>query len=193
MEKESVNLNTKTHRRLRRAYCRLIKEKGKEKINVSNLTNEADISRATFYLYYKDIEEFKDSILEYILNAFIKQIYILLIGSRSEVLQKCKRKNLFFTDDDFELFHCLYANNKGFSFDPKEFEVAFDILYSNTTKHFSERFINKNESRFELFYIGYSSIMKNNFLDYHSDKVARDVLRTMDVWDDLFPEHKFKN
>ncbi|MBQ7005938.1 MAG: TetR/AcrR family transcriptional regulator [Clostridia bacterium] len=191
MEKESVNLNTKTHRRLRRAYCRLLK--GNEKINVSSLTEEAEISRATFYLYYKDIDEFLEKTADYIVNAFTSTMIFFLNSTRSEVMEKCKRKNLTLTDDDFELFHCVYKNDRGFSFDKKRLAKAFEVFHTNTEKYFSQRFITKNKSRFELFYIGYVTVMRDDFFDYHSDRVARDVLRTMDVWDYLFPDYKYKS
>ncbi len=191
MEKESVSLNTKTHRRLRRAYCRLVKD-GK-KVNVSTLTDEADISRATFYLYYKDIEEFIKSTETYIITEFLSQICTFLNGTRSEVKEKCRKRNLAFTEDDFELFRCVLANDRGFSFEKGKLRTVFNIFFDNTTKYFSQRFIKKNKSRFELFYIGYVTVMRDDFFDYHSDRVARDVLRTMDVWDYLFPDYKYKD
>ena len=193
MEKESASLNTKTQRRLRNAYCRLINENGIDKVNVSNLTQEADVSRATFYIYYKDIEDFKKNTYEYILGEFIKQICIFLESTRSEVKEKCKRKNLTFTADNFELFHSLFINNQGFNFNMEKYKSIFMAFYGNAEKHFSDKFIKKNKNRFDLFYSGYVRVMRDNFLDYHSDKAARDVLRTMDVWDYLFPDYKYKD
>lgn len=110
MEKSEANeiLNTKTHRRLRKAYCRLIRKTGAEKITVSALTEEADVSRATFYTYFQNIEEFKDYALRYITALFIKQIGIFLLTGKQGVKEACRRKNLIFHDDDFELFCCLF-------------------------------------------------------------------------------------
>lgn len=193
MENESAKMNTKTHRRLRKAYCRLLSEADKEKINVRTLTDEADVSRATFYLYYQNIDEFIEQSTAYILKKFIKQTYIFLHAHRSEVKEACKRKNLFFTEEDFELFRCLFSDNRGFGLDENLLRLVFNSLANDIRKYFSDSFIKKNKTQFELFFIGYIAVMRLNFLDYHSDKAARDVLRSMDVWDRLFPEHPFKN
>ena len=90
------NITNKTGRRLRKAYCRLLKEIGEDKISVSNLTEEADISRATFYLYYQNIDEFKEDTQKYIMSLFIKQIRMFLDAGKAGAQQACKRKNLIF-------------------------------------------------------------------------------------------------
>lgn len=192
MEKESANITTKTHRRLRKAYCRLLKETDEEKINVSALTEEADVARATFYLYYQNIEDFKKDTNNYIIDLFILQISAFISKSRSEVREACKRRNLIFTEDDFNLFSSIFKNNRGFFFDGDELGRGFAAMYGKVDEYFSPGFIRKNKARFDLFFIGYASVMREDFLNYHSDKTARDVLRTMDIWDFYFPGYKFK-
>ncbi len=187
------NMNTKTHRRLRKAYCRLIKEKDRDKITVSTLTEEADVSRATFYLYFQNIEEFKDDTHKYILSLYIRQLCIFLEAGRTKSKEACKRKNLILTDDDFNLLTCLFESNIILAFDENIVNIVFSSFSDNLPSFLDKKFIKKNKVRLDLFYIGYLGVMRNNFLDYHSDKVYRDVLRTIDIWDLLFPEHKFKS
>lgn len=195
MEKQhSVEiLNTKTHRRLRKAYCRLLRKTDAEKITVSSLTNEADISRATFYTYFNNIEEFKAYSLEYMVNLYIKQIGLFLKVGKQEAKEACRRRNLIFTDDDFELYLCLFGGERAIIFDESLFRIAFKICINNMPFYFSEKFIKKNRERLDLFFIGYTAVMRNNFLDYHSDKAYRDVMRTFYVWESLFPKYKFEN
>lgn len=192
MEKSEANeiLNTKTHRRLRKAYCRLIRKTGAEKITVSSLTEEADVSRATFYTYFQNIEEFKDYTLRYILALFIKQIGIFLLAGKQEVKEACRRRNLIFNDDDFELFCCFFGNDKGFRYGERVLDFAFKNNVDNLGYYFSEKFLKKNHDRLDLFYIGYAAVMRVDFLDYHSDKVYRDVMRTIYIWENLFPNRK---
>ena len=192
MEKSEATgiLNTKTHRRLRKAYCRLIRKTGAKKITVSSLTEEADVSRATFYTYFQNIEEFKDYALRYILALFIKQIGIFLLAGRQGVKEACRRRNLIFHDDDFELFRCLFGNDKGFGYGERVLDFAFKNYVDNLGSYFSEKFIKKNHERLDLFYIGYTAVMRVDFLDYHSDKVYRDVMRTIHIWENLFPKRK---
>lgn len=192
MEKSEATgiLNTKTHRRLRKAYCRLIRKTGAEKITVSSLTEEADVSRATFYTYFQNIEEFKDYTLRYILALFIKQIGIFLLAGKQEVKEACRRRNLIFNDDDFELFRCLFENERGFGYGESVLSFAFKKYVDNIGSYFDEKFLKKNHDRLDLFYIGYTAVMRVDFLDYHSDKVYRDVMRTIHIWENLFPKRK---
>lgn len=192
MEKSEANefLNTKTHRRLRKAYCRLMRKTGAEKITVSSLTEEADVSRATFYTYFQNIEEFKDYALRYILALFIKQIGIFLLAGRQGAKEACRRRNLIFNDDDFELFRCLFENERGFGYGESVLSFAFKKYVDNIGSYFDEKFLKKNHDRLDLFYIGYTAVMRVDFLDYHSDKVYRDVMRTIHIWENLFPKRK---
>ena len=193
MEKSEATeiLNTKTHRRLRKAYCRLIRKTGAEKITVSSLTEEADVSRATFYTYFQNIEEFKDYALRYITALFIKQIGIFLLAGKQGAKEACRRRNLIFNDDDFELFCCLFGNEKGFGYGESVLSFAFKSYIDNIGSYFDEKFLKKNHDRLDLFYIGYTAVMRVDFLDYHSDKVYRDIMRTIHIWDNLFPKRKF--
>ena len=124
----SVSSTTKTHRRLRKAYCRLLREKGADKISVTSLTEEADISRATFYLYYQNADEFKEDTLKYIISLYAKQIHLFLSAGKTEAKQVCKRKNLIFTDDDFDLFYCLFSETRGFSFGQQIYDFIFNTF-----------------------------------------------------------------
>ena len=194
METESaVNINTKTHRRLRKAYCSLIRKNGNDKMNVRELTDEADVSRATFYLYYENIEQFRDETWKYITSLFIKQIRMFLTAGKADARQSCKRRNLIFTDDDFELFYCVFSICTVFALDSEVLDYVFNDFSDNILRFFDKKFVRKNTDRFNLFYIGYASVMQNNFFDYHSDKVYRDILRTIEMWNLLFPNYKFNN
>ena len=59
--------SARTDKLLKDALIKLMNEKGFEKISVKDLTEEADINRATFYLHYKDkydlLEQFEKKIL----------------------------------------------------------------------------------------------------------------------------------
>ncbi len=59
----------RTKQALRKALLELIKEKGYDSISVEEITRRADLSRATFYLHYKDkedllVEEFHEIVNE---------------------------------------------------------------------------------------------------------------------------------
>ena len=48
---------TKTRKSIQNAYLNLLKQKGTEKITISDIAREADIDRKTFYLHYDSTED----------------------------------------------------------------------------------------------------------------------------------------
>ena len=61
----------RTRRQLRDALMQLILEKGYETITVQDITDRADLSRATFYLHFKDKEELLVNSLEEMFDALV--------------------------------------------------------------------------------------------------------------------------
>lgn len=60
----------KTKQHLRNALASLIQETDFQSITVQDITNRADINRATFYSHYRDKYDFVDKIAEEILREF---------------------------------------------------------------------------------------------------------------------------
>lgn len=79
----------RTRRRLRDALIRLILEQGYERITIQNITDAADLSRATFYLHYKDKDDLLVNSLEEMFDelvASLKQpIWLGAVEEGSEV------------------------------------------------------------------------------------------------------------
>jgi len=58
MESKKVDRRiSRSRRELRKALLELILEKGYESVTIEEITNHADLGRATFYLHYKDKED----------------------------------------------------------------------------------------------------------------------------------------
>lgn len=70
LEKKEDRRIRRTRKQLEEALVRLLKKKSIQKISVSELAEEADITRATFYQYYRDPYEMlrmmQDDIIEHI-------------------------------------------------------------------------------------------------------------------------------
>lgn len=60
----------KTKQRLINGFIQLLKTKNIKLLNVSELTNAAQVNRATFYLHYKDIDDFLGQIEEQLLAEY---------------------------------------------------------------------------------------------------------------------------
>lgn len=64
----------RTRRRLRNALIQLIVERGYDNITIQDITDAADLSRATFYLHYKDRDELLASSLEEMFDELVASI-----------------------------------------------------------------------------------------------------------------------
>ncbi len=64
----------KTRRSIREAFLRLRKSKPVEKISVKELAELAEISKATFYLHYKDIFDLSDALQNEVIQSVLESI-----------------------------------------------------------------------------------------------------------------------
>jgi AcrR family transcriptional regulator len=69
MKKSTDPRAKKTRKYLREALLTLIKEKGFDAITVGDLTNAAEINRATFYQHYQDKYDLLDQTIDDMLNS----------------------------------------------------------------------------------------------------------------------------
>jgi AcrR family transcriptional regulator len=74
MEKKLDRRVQRTRRMLRDALIEVILEKGYEAVTVQDITERADLRRATFYLHYRDKEELLLTALEETFEELVKQI-----------------------------------------------------------------------------------------------------------------------
>ncbi len=64
----------KTRRSLREALFELVREKGYDAITIEDITNRAELGRATFYLHYHDKEELLLESIEIVASDLIAQL-----------------------------------------------------------------------------------------------------------------------
>ncbi len=64
----------KTRRSIRQAFLKLRRRKPVEKTSVKELAELAEISKATFYLHYKDIFDLSDSLQNEIIQSVLESI-----------------------------------------------------------------------------------------------------------------------
>ena len=94
----------RTRRQLFRALHDLIKEIPYDEISVSKIVNEADISRATFYLHYKD----KHDLLIASLESLLAEVSETLQNSPSPDLQSLALQIFQHVQDHHELYQAIY-------------------------------------------------------------------------------------
>ncbi|MGD2253629.1 MAG: TetR/AcrR family transcriptional regulator [Anaerolineales bacterium] len=64
----------RTRKQLQAALLALILEKGYENVSIQDITDRADLARATFYLHCKDKDELLWSVIEDVIHATERQI-----------------------------------------------------------------------------------------------------------------------
>jgi AcrR family transcriptional regulator len=64
----------RTRRMLRQALLELIIEQGYDNLTITELTERADLRRATFYLHYSDIDELLLAVLQHLFDKLIHDL-----------------------------------------------------------------------------------------------------------------------
>jgi len=79
----------RTRRMLRDALLALIVEKGYDDLSVQDITEKADLRRATFYLHYTDKNELLEAVLREIFDELVKELEPLIqsdaLGGKTQV------------------------------------------------------------------------------------------------------------
>jgi AcrR family transcriptional regulator len=75
----------RTRRRLRDALVQLILKKGYDKVTIQDITDAADLSRATFYLHYKDKDELLAGSLEEMFDELMVSVKDIMLRRKIEL------------------------------------------------------------------------------------------------------------
>jgi AcrR family transcriptional regulator len=80
MDEKTDRRKQRTRRMLREALIGLILERGFDALTIQDITERADLRRATFYLHYKDKEELLMTVLQETFDELIQQIEPIMKG-----------------------------------------------------------------------------------------------------------------
>lgn len=180
-------MDKKINKRLLAAYAELIK-KNEDKITVTLLCEKANISRASFYLYHKDIDSFIESIREYLINKFYKQMELILSVSDNELKGVLLRKNLVFDDSELKIliFFALGSNYLAYAVDSQKFMLPrLELFFINS---FGEDYYNKNRAKFEYFINGFVMMLYYNLINYNEEKIKFEIFGSRALAKHLFAD-----
>lgn len=127
----------RTKKRLRIALAELIRKKGSGKISVSDLVEEANLTRATFYSYYDSFESFYEEEFTRAQAAFAEQIVTFLTEGKENARESSKKHNLIITSDERELLSALLVNRQEEFISIAHLGVMFNAFYEIRFKLFS--------------------------------------------------------
>jgi AcrR family transcriptional regulator len=80
MDEKPDRRKQRTRRMLREALINLILERGFDAVTIQDITERADLRRATFYLHYKDKDELLMTMLQETFDELIQQIEPIMKG-----------------------------------------------------------------------------------------------------------------
>lgn len=187
---EPVQNDSRTKRRLRKAYAEILATKSYENVTVQELVNAAELSRTAFYTYFQGMDEFREELTEYFAEKISMQMSAWLEDGRKNMENGCKKKNLVFDENDRNLFSLYYKQRRNAIDYRKCFTVAKEsaiAVISKKAPEFSE--IAKNDSGFDFFLRGFCFCTCELLADYSSVQAEKELNFAFEIADSLFPEN----
>ena len=126
----------KTRKKLRQAFLDLLKTRQLMEMNIKDLTNQAGVTRGTFYLHYRDKDTFVETIMEEIIEDFYDHVveYVPFEGNEDKKIPKIVLDRVFdYIGESPEFFVTLLKEN-----DAEEYRLLFsDKMYDYILEHVS--------------------------------------------------------
>lgn len=162
--KKEYRSSIRSKKMIRKAFLKLIQEKEISKISVTDIVNEADINRSTFYAHYPDVrgvmEEFEDQVIENMMGVLKDFKYEHFFQNPVPVLLKINR----YLEEDLEFYRTLIAVKGSDSFIEKMKKMFIDYMNSDTDIPESVRSSLTFELRIHFFVGGITNMYKQWFL-----------------------------
>ncbi len=168
-------MDREVNRKLIKAYSDIVK-KDESKISVTLLCEKAEVSRATFYLYYKDMEDFTETVLEYLTNLLLKQAKLLMCSTENEIHYLVKTENLVFSKEELALFVYFINSNRYLEFAGYFEKIIKQCFVSEITNLNGEDFYNKNKLLFEFHLCAFITMLVFDLIFYNAKTFESDML-----------------
>ena len=124
----------KTRKKLRQAFLDLLKTRKLSEMNIKDLTNQAGVTRGTFYLHYRDKDTFVETIMEEIIEDFYDNVvkYVAYDGNEDKLIPQIILDRVFdYIGESPEFFVTLLKEN-----DAEMYRTLFsDKLYDYILEH----------------------------------------------------------
>lgn len=163
-------MNESTESKLRIAYASLIRKQG-EKMTVTELCKKADVSRATFYIYYKDIDEYKESLRKHIILKLFEQAALFTCCSDHEFKSVIKKENHIIDEYEIRILDNMLSGANYLSFAT----VANSYYVHKNNYPFSDYAWEHNREEIDLFTRGYLFILIVDLINYDESLFRSDM------------------
>lgn len=170
--------------KLRSALAKL-SDKNVEKISVSALCEKAGVSRASFYIYYKDIDDLVNCTRDYIINRLDEQFAILVDMKNEEDFEKAC---LIFDDVDVALLKGFTGKNLYWEFAMAANSVIGPRYEKKMIELHGEEFYQNRKEVFEFILNGAIAIFYFDLLNYDRETYTKNIKRVYEIVQQLLFE-----
>ncbi len=174
-------MENKIEIKLREAYSKLV-SKSTEKLTVSSLCEKADVSRAGFYLYYKDLDDFIAACRSYIIKKLCEQLEIAMNTVDP------KEYKMIFSENDIKLLKEFTGKHDYWDFALMGNKVIWPKIKSILVKYWGEEYFNRNNERFEFMITGSIAALYFDIINYDKETFYKHMIYTNNLVNELFPK-----
>lgn len=103
----------RTRKLLREALMELILEEGYDAISIQDITDKANLGRATFYLHFKDKDDLLLDVMDQMMSDFMEQVPQLSSAQWQLEDNKAIEKLFDFAADHYDLYRILIIGSGG--------------------------------------------------------------------------------
>lgn len=158
-------------RKLTEGFAKIIEKKH----TVTLLCEKAEVSRATFYLYYDDLDDFYEKTAQMITEKFFRQIVIFMFCSDAELINNTKRENLILNETEMKLLSFFADGSNYISFAVRGFENSVPVFDDFCREKFGENFFYENGFALHYCLNAVSVLLFLNLTDYNENKLLFEV------------------
>lgn len=173
------------NQKLMSAFSELAK-KDEDKISVTSLCKKADIARATFYLYYVNIDEYIDSLRNYVIGKFYLQAKEFITCEENKICYKVKKENLILNDTELSLLDYFAGGLKYIPFAMNADSIIRVGFFQEVFEKEGERYVEKNKTKLEFFLCGYIAVVYFDLIYYDEQRLLFDLKCSRELFNYLF-------
>ncbi len=176
-------MQARVEEKIRAATARL-GAKGVEKISVSALCEKAGVSRASFYVYYKDIDDLIAKTRLYIIDKLDQQLCVLIDSGEATAKGNVP---LVLDETDLVLLKCFTGKHIFWEFAYEANKMIFPRYEKKMIERYGEKYYNENKKTFELLINGGIGILYFDLLSYDKQTYKKNFVRVAKIAQNLFP------
>ncbi len=155
--------------------------KANEKITVSTLCEKADVSRASFYLYYKDIDDFLGKCVEHITEKLYDQVQLII---ESASTGDCE---MLFNQDDVDLLKAFTEKHSYWGFAEIANSMTSPRFQEEMKARWGEEKYKKYEEIGEFILCGSIGTIYMELLDFDKHKFEKNMEYLRNIVRELLP------